>query len=325
MWTETSPRLKLPLIQPSQAQKHVTHNEALRLLDVACQLTVTAPPQDAPPSGPAIGDCYIVGQGQGDWSGQDATVAVWTGGYWDFIAPQLGWRADVSTNGTVLRFDGTAWDVIGEMVPRLGVATSPDDTNRLAVSSPATLLTHAGSGHQLKLNKAGVGDTVSLLYQTNWSGRVEMGLSGSDRFALKVSEDGAAWHTAMEADPASGALQITTGRMFTREAMISNDAVWSFDCPFDDPARAMLWLGVDAPGHAYLFALTGTLQGTTNFAPMAVNPVGTLDFHTGALTGTTGAGGVVTVGLETGNGAPKLHIENRLGASHLFTLASLGA
>lgn len=36
MSDDLSPVLSLPLIQPAQAQKHVTHNEALRLLDVWC-------------------------------------------------------------------------------------------------------------------------------------------------------------------------------------------------------------------------------------------------------------------------------------------------
>ncbi len=32
--SDNSPRLDLPDIQAAQAQKHVTHNEALRVLDV---------------------------------------------------------------------------------------------------------------------------------------------------------------------------------------------------------------------------------------------------------------------------------------------------
>ena len=39
---DTSHALSLPLIQPSQAQKHVTHNEALRILDAVVQLVVIA-------------------------------------------------------------------------------------------------------------------------------------------------------------------------------------------------------------------------------------------------------------------------------------------
>ncbi|MEP1766937.1 MAG: hypothetical protein ABJJ53_09925 [Sulfitobacter sp.] len=80
--------------------------------------------------------------------------------------------------------------------------------NRLSVSAAATLLNHEGAGHQLKLNKAVAADTVSLLYQTAFSGRAEMGLAGDDAFAIKVSADGATWHEALRADPATGSLQI---------------------------------------------------------------------------------------------------------------------
>ena len=65
------------------------------------------------------------------------------------------------------------------------------------MASPATLLTHAGGGHQLKINKAGPGQTASLLYQTDWSGRAEMGLAGGDNFSVKVSADGATWAEAL--------------------------------------------------------------------------------------------------------------------------------
>ena len=37
---DTSVILSLPYLLPSQAQKHVTHNAALRLLDMAVQTTV---------------------------------------------------------------------------------------------------------------------------------------------------------------------------------------------------------------------------------------------------------------------------------------------
>lgn len=76
------------------------------------------------------------------------------------------------------------------------------------MSSPATLLNHAGSGHQLKLNKAVASDTASLLFQTGFGGRAEMGTSGSDDFAVKVSADGATWSVALEADAATGEMTL---------------------------------------------------------------------------------------------------------------------
>jgi hypothetical protein len=83
------------------------------------------------------------------------------------------------------------------MFGTVGIGATADATNRLAVAAPATLLTHAGAGHQLKLNKAAPGDTASLLFQTGWSGRAEMGTAGNDSLSIRVSADGAAWATAL--------------------------------------------------------------------------------------------------------------------------------
>jgi hypothetical protein len=52
--TALSPRLRLPYLQPAQAQKHVTHNEALQVLDTEEQLRVLAWDVVAPrPFGPS--------------------------------------------------------------------------------------------------------------------------------------------------------------------------------------------------------------------------------------------------------------------------------
>ena len=47
--SDLSPILSLPLLQASQAQKHVTHNEALMQLDLLVQLTVADRTRTAPP------------------------------------------------------------------------------------------------------------------------------------------------------------------------------------------------------------------------------------------------------------------------------------
>jgi len=83
----TSPKLQLPLIAPSQAMKHVTHNEALMRLDTITQLTVTALEATMPPADPTAGACYGLGTGtQGAWAGHDAELAV-------FFMPKSGWWA----------------------------------------------------------------------------------------------------------------------------------------------------------------------------------------------------------------------------------------
>ena len=203
--TDVSTRLSLPYLQPAQAQKHVTHNEALRLLDILVQLTVLDRDQTVPPAAPADGDCHIVAAGaSGAWAGQDGAIAISETGLWQFIAPKPGWRAHVLSETATVTFEAGLWVGAGTIeATRLGIGTAPDATNRLAVASPATLLTHAGGGHQVKINKAAAGDTASLLFQSGYSGRAELGLAGSDGFGVKVSADGANWLPALTVDPAT--------------------------------------------------------------------------------------------------------------------------
>jgi len=66
----TSTHLLLPYVLAAQAQKHVTVNEALRLLDGLLQLAVLDRHLTTPPASPADGDRYIVASGAtGAWSG----------------------------------------------------------------------------------------------------------------------------------------------------------------------------------------------------------------------------------------------------------------
>lgn len=207
--SDTTPILSLPLIQPAQAQKHVTHNEALQALDVLVQPVVMAR-LSAPPPAPERGARYLVGgAATASFAGQENRIAVWQGNAWQFLAPRRGWRVHVLEEADDAIWTGTGWTMGRDRpqeVSRLGVSTGADATNRLSVSSPATLLTHAGAGHQVKINKAKTADTASLLYQTNWSGRAEIGLNGNDDLSVKTSVNGTAWVEAMRIDGRTGTL-----------------------------------------------------------------------------------------------------------------------
>ena len=61
--SDATTHLLLPYILPAQAQKHVNHNEALRILDGLVQLSVLDRVLSEPPGSPADGDRYIVGSG----------------------------------------------------------------------------------------------------------------------------------------------------------------------------------------------------------------------------------------------------------------------
>ncbi len=211
---EETDHLRLPYLIAAQAQKHVTHNEALRGLDAVVHLAVEDRNLSAPPANPADGARYLVATtATGDWTGHDAEIAAFQDGAWMFYQPKEGWIAWVSDEDIALAFDGTSWVALSSggsgsvnPTPLVGVNATADTTNRLSVSAPSVLLNHEGSGHQLKINKAASGDTGSLLYQTGFSGRAELGLTGDDDFHFKVSPDGTNWAEAILIDKDTGAV-----------------------------------------------------------------------------------------------------------------------
>lgn len=205
-----TPNLTLPYIMAAQAQKHVTHNEALRALDAVVQLAVAERGLATPPASPPSGVRYIVPGGATDaWSGHGDAVAAYQDGAWIFYPPQVGWLAWVADEGLVVAWNGTAWVAAGNVPPNptplVGVNTTADATNRLAVKSDAVLLSHddvtPGNGDmRINFNKQAAGRTAALLFQTGYSGRAEIGTTGDDKLHVKVSANGSTWAEAMVVD-----------------------------------------------------------------------------------------------------------------------------
>ena len=76
MSSQTTLKLNLPYILPAQAQKHVTHNEALKVLDTLIHLSVVSDSLAQPPANPAAGDRYLVAShGSEVWQGRDNPVS----------------------------------------------------------------------------------------------------------------------------------------------------------------------------------------------------------------------------------------------------------
>lgn len=209
-----TPLLGLPMMESSQAQKHVTHNEALLLLDASIHLSVISRGETAPPVMPVDGNRFLIAiAGTGDWTGHDGELALREAGSWRFTAPRTGWRLWVQDEAKFLVFDGSVWLDLQNTpdlsnILQLGVNTPADPSNRLAVASDAVLFSNAGSDQRLKINKQAVSDTGSLLFQTNYSGRTEMGLAGDDDFHVKVSADGGVWNEAIVVDAATGVVSL---------------------------------------------------------------------------------------------------------------------
>lgn len=330
---DQSPVLALPLIQPAQAQKHITHNEALLVLDALVQLGVESFEAAAPPAEPAPGARYIVGPGAtGAWAGQEGAVALWTGDLWRFFAPHAGWRADHVASGTTLRHDGTGWQATGNSGPvdQLGIGGAvPDAVNRLAVQSEAVLLNHdAGGDHRLKINRAAATDTASLLFQTGFSGGAEMGLAGSGDWSVKVSADGAAWTEALAFDASSGlargaAVQdgpqdTTPERLATVGGSYGPATLIGTVSETDGlPSGAVIERGSDGAGGHYLRLADGSqvCWGTLTAAAQDISTASGGAFTGAALSGSFAAAFAL---------APTLTVSDRLveGTADIWTVVS---
>jgi hypothetical protein len=237
-----SPNLNLPYLLAAQSQKHVTHNEALRLLDTFVQLTVFSRTVATPPATPVEGDRYIVAASPaGAWVGQATKIAAYQDAAWMFFTPKEGWLTWIADENVALAYDGAAWigfsggggvtahsaltGLAADDHPQyhnnargdvrytpinpatLGVNATADATNKFAVSSAASLFNHVGTGgHQIKINKAAVTDTASFLFQTAFSGRAEIGLTGDDDFHFKVSPNGTTFSEAILINKTTGAV-----------------------------------------------------------------------------------------------------------------------
>jgi hypothetical protein len=190
----------------------------MELLDAMVQLSVASRTVTAPPANPGPTLCHIVPAGAtGAWAGQTGRVAVCVeGGGWVFLTPAAGWRAWVADQALLVVRQGSDWvDLVdarlGTGVTRLGVNTTAAGTDRLAVAADAVLFTHLTGDHRVKVNKGAEANTASLLFQTGFSGRAEMGLTGSDAFAVRVSDDGATFRTALSVVPATGVPDLRLG------------------------------------------------------------------------------------------------------------------
>ena len=108
--SDATTHLLLPYILAAQAQKHVTHNEALRILDGLVQLSVLDRDLTSPPGSSADGDRYIVASGAtGLWAGWDLNIAYRVDGAWTRLVPRPGWLAWIAAEAAFVGWNGSAW------------------------------------------------------------------------------------------------------------------------------------------------------------------------------------------------------------------------
>jgi hypothetical protein len=123
-------RLGLPLIASGQAQKDVTHNEALLALDRLVALVVQSRSVNAPPMGAQAGQCWIV-PAMGGWNQPAGTLMHWDGLGWVAAAPVPGQMAWIADEGGAVIFDGSwraGWPVTRLLVGARTLFATPAAT-----------------------------------------------------------------------------------------------------------------------------------------------------------------------------------------------------
>jgi len=221
-----SANLALPFIEGGELLPDVTLNETLRLIDTLVQLAIVDRDLNVPPGSPAEGQRWIVKASPsptGAWAGHGNHVAAWQDGGWVFCAPKVGWFAYVIDEGALVAWSGSAWVSALAMlatlqnISLLGVGTTADTTNPFSAKLnnalwAAKTVAEGGDGHlRYKMSKESAAKTLSLLFQDNFSGRAEIGLTGDDDFHFKVSADGSSWLDAITIDRTTAKLTANQG------------------------------------------------------------------------------------------------------------------
>ncbi len=118
----TTPNLALTYIASSQAQKEVTHNDALNDLDFMAQATAIDHTISTPPTSPNTGDTYIIGPSPtGAWTGFANAVTGYYAGA-SIKPPLTGWTTWTKNDNRLLYYNGTAWALL--TTPKLDVTTT---------------------------------------------------------------------------------------------------------------------------------------------------------------------------------------------------------
>jgi hypothetical protein len=285
---EISPNLGLPFYQTKLNEFEVQHNEALLMLDALVMLAVIDRDLSAPPASPALGDRYLVkATGTGDFAGQDNRIAQYDTGGWNFYAPKLGWTCYVQDELLLLAWDGDSWEPAFDVLTGiteiqdlslLGIGTTADTANPLSaklnnVLWTAKTMAEGGDGTlRYKLSKESEPKTLSFLFQNNFSGRAEIGLTGDDDFHFKVSPDGSSWTEAMLFDRTSGAAKLNSAVFLTGDLSPSQITANQNDySPAGLSAASTLRLSSDASR-----TITG-LSGGSDGRVIAVINVGSND------------------------------------------------
>lgn len=271
MPSNQSARLALPYLAAGQLQKHVTLNQALTRLDALAQTAVVSRTVAAQPAAPDDGALYILppsptGAVWSGWTGGDLVRAELGG--WTRVSAPEGSLAMVLDEGVLVVRNEGGWSAFPtrlQSLTRLGLNTQADADNPFAAKLNKALWTARSTGEggdgdlRLVLNKDGPTDVLSLLFQSGYGGRAELGLTGDDDLRLKVSPDGGTWREALRIDRSNARIWFARGAARAETVRLAADG--EFTPP--DWARVLVVtaIGGGGGGGSGAFGASGLRQG----------------------------------------------------------------
>lgn len=195
-------KLRLPLVEQAQAQKHVTVNESLVRLDSATQLSLVDRDVTVPPGSPDDGDCFGVGIGAtGAWAGEDGRIAVFSNGGWIFLDPSIGWQAWLESEGTRIQHDGVGWVTGTGAITANGagfVHRTIEFDHVIAAGSSSSLTA------VIPANTIVYGVTGRVLTDIGGVSSIDIGVAGAtDRYGSGIGVVAGAWMRGMTGSPLS--------------------------------------------------------------------------------------------------------------------------
>lgn len=237
MASDQSANLALPYLAAAQAQKHVTHNEALRRLDAYVQLVLESVTAPAPPAAPAEGARWFVPAGAtGAFAGQAGRLAAHEAGAFDFLALPEDALAYVRDEDRFARFHGGAWVPLsaegsagrGQLVLESITAAAPP----ASPAEGACWFVPAGA------SGAFAGHALSLAVAAGAGFRFEALAAGTlafirDEWRLGLF-DGGAWVSPLAVRPTRAAIE---AEVLEEDLVLSGAAI---DTAIAIPARAIV-------------------------------------------------------------------------------------
>ncbi|MFC7378519.1 DUF2793 domain-containing protein [Brevundimonas sp. GCM10030266] len=319
MSDDQSARLGLPYLAAGQLQKHVTLNEALTRLDALVQTTVVSRSIVVEPGDAPEGALYILPE--------DASGEAWTAfAPGDLVRADIsGWIPVAAPQGALAWIDDEAvfvvrgaggWSLLGAHLGavgplgRLGLGTEANAENPFAAKLNKALWTaleaaDGGDGDlRLTLNKEATADVLSILFQSGYVGRAELGLVGGDDLTLKVSADGATWRTAFSVDRNSGRVSFAGGAGRRETTMVAATAAWS--PPAWTRTVEAVVVGGGGGGGAGAFGASGARYGGGGGGGGVSRAVWAADQLSAGLTAVIGEGGAGGNGSAGGGGSGSL-------------------